>query len=169
MIHLIKKNRFFKNLYFWSYHVDLGHKKRATITLNRGIVHTPEQARSLRAVTINVPFIVTALIQTIIFYTFVTIQRGKFLSTCPPREVNSKLRGGRARFSCATLRMNIRSDHHAVVKRAPRLSADSLFFVSEALVSWETLEDRIFRHLKGFQKSWINLILLLFHIFPLWF
>ena len=25
------------------YHVELGHKKRATITLNRGLVHTPEQ------------------------------------------------------------------------------------------------------------------------------
>ena len=120
-------------------------------------------------VAINVPFIVTALIQTITFYTFATIHRGKFLSTCPPREVNNKLRGGRARFSCATLRMNIRSDHHAVVKRAPRLSADSLFFVSEARVSCKRIEDRIFRHLKRFQKSWIKLILLLFHIFPLWF
>ena len=38
-------------------------------------------------------------------------------------------RPDRARFSRATLRMNIRSDYHAVVKRAPRLNADSLFFV----------------------------------------
>ena len=47
--------------------------------------------------------------------------------------------------------MNIRSDHYAEVKRAPRLNADSSFLVSEARVSWETLEDRIFRNLKSFQ------------------
>ena len=77
-----------------------------------------------------------------------------------------KNRPDRARFSRATLRMNTRSDHYAVVKRATRLNADSLFFVWEARVSCERLEDRIFRRLKRFQKSWINLILLLFHIFP---
>ena len=106
-----------------------------------------EQARYM-----DVPFIVTALSQTIIFY-FGKICRGKFLFTLPPREVKQQAKAGRARFSRATLRMNIRSDHHAVVKRATRLNADSLFFVSEARVSWETLEDRIFRNLKSFQKS----------------
>ena len=100
----------------------------------------------------DVPFIVTALIQTIIFY-FGTIRRGKFLFTLPPREVKQQAKAGRARFSRATLRMNIRSDHYAVVKRATRLNADSLFFVSEARVSWERLEERIFRNLKSFQKS----------------
>ena len=71
----------------------------------------------------------------------------------PPARGKQQAQGGRARFSRATLRMNIRSDHHAVVKRAPRLNADSLFFVSEARVSCKRIEDRIFRHLKRFQKS----------------
>ena len=57
-----------------------------------------EQARYM-----DVPFIVNALSQTIIFY-FGKIRRGKFLFTRPPCEVlNNKLRQDRARFSRATL------------------------------------------------------------------
>ena len=104
-----------------------------------------EQARYM-----DVPFIATALSQTIIFY-FGKIRRGKFLFMRPPCEVKQQAEAGSRTFTSATLWMNIRSDHYDVVKRAPRLNADSSFFVSEARVSWETLEDRILRNLKSFQ------------------
>ena len=104
-----------------------------------------EQARYM-----DVPFIVTALSQTIIFY-FGKIRRGKFLFTRPPCEVKQQAEAGSRTFFSRYFVKEYSECHYAVVKRAPRLNADSSFFVSEARVSWETLEDRIFRNLKSFQ------------------
>ena len=63
IIHLILKKSFYINLYFASYYLDRDRNRKSnTLSLNRGIVRILEQIRYM-----DVPFIVTALIQTMFF------------------------------------------------------------------------------------------------------